>query len=772
MNVSIKRVLSFVLALAMVLAMVPAISIAANAATLTGLTDTTIGLTTNNSNGSWSVSGNSISGSVTGGNLGSLWFSKSTTLTITNNKATAAMLSFDYSVSFANSDTGNYVTVAGTKHSGPTAVTATYGPTEIAAGGTITVVINADKNSGGGNNKTSVSITKLSLVTQASGITTTFAPVTGGSYTVNGEAITAETAMVNDSTTSYAMVATVASGYKFVGWYSTAADKYLSFETSLTTQFEADTTVYPVFVTNETAIFLAGGQRYTDLNKAASSGASQVTLISSGAIAPGNYTIPSGVTLLIPKDSGYASQGAKPTAHTGEGSYVTPYVYMTLTVPTGATITVNGTIEASSDHYSCQGHSGRIYGSAPYGPYGAINMAADSNIVLNSGATMYAWGYVYGDGTVTANSGAKVYEYMQITDFCGGNNLSDITQCFPIAQYYIQNIETELVLHYGSEEYIFASVTAASMTFGMATLFISSSNAMFRPASGTTITKDYDPTTDRCSFTVDGDLTLSSITIKLPTGAGLAGLPSSLDSSEYILGLNGNMSLYANSGKITIAQDISVMPGAEIYVANGATLHVASGDSSGLTVSGSSAGHNVYVYDAAEWGTYIFSSRKLTPAPYSPTPGRYVRTAADLKDVIIDINGTVTTDGFVYTTAGGAAVISSQGTGKIVMNNGAGTETAMLQLNGTGNSKKQIAVTSAKLLNADGTYTETAGAVAGDTFIYKNGKWAKVTDATITFNANGGAGNMASQTVTAADILAGNTSVMLSGNTVLGDCSL
>ena len=46
---------------------------------------------------------------------------------------------------------------------------------------------------------------------------------------------------------------------------------------------------------------------------------------------------------------------------------------------------------------------------------------------------------------------------------------------------------------------------------------------------------------------------------------------------------------------------------------------------------------------------------------------RYTRTANDLKDAKIDINGTMTANGGVYTTAGGGNIISSKGTGQFVL---------------------------------------------------------------------------------------------------------
>ena len=59
-----KRLLSLVLAFALVLSLVPAMTLGAYAAAISGLTDTSIGLSGGSSY--WKASGNTLKGSVTG----------------------------------------------------------------------------------------------------------------------------------------------------------------------------------------------------------------------------------------------------------------------------------------------------------------------------------------------------------------------------------------------------------------------------------------------------------------------------------------------------------------------------------------------------------------------------------------------------------------------------------------------------------------------------------------------------------------------------------
>ena len=106
-------------------------------------------------------------------------------------------------------------------------------------------------------------------------------------------------------------------------------------------------------------------------------------------------------------------------------------------------------------------------------------------------------------------------------------------------------------------------------------------------------------------------------------------------------------------------------------------------------------------------------------------PGRsYNRTAADLSDAEIEVNGSLTAEGGIYTTEHGANICSSS-SGVYNQSGAPGTETATHQYTQSGSSvtNHDIAISPAKLKNADGTYTETSAAKSGDSISYVNGTW-------------------------------------------------
>ncbi|MFR0795713.1 MAG: hypothetical protein ACLSHG_04685 [Oscillospiraceae bacterium] len=57
---------------------------------------------------------------------------------------------------------------------------------------------------------------------------------------------------------------------------------------------------------------------------------------------------------------------------------------------------------------------------------------------MKNGGSLYAWGFVVGSGSVTAESGGTVWEWFQIDDFRGGTASGAMGNgVFPFSQYCI-----------------------------------------------------------------------------------------------------------------------------------------------------------------------------------------------------------------------------------------------------------------------------------------------------------------------------------------------
>ena len=697
-----KRFLSLALSMLMVLSLLPTgvLSVTAYAATsgtVAGLLDANIGLTYSGSaDDAWSASGTQITGSAqsTGGTCSDK--SYNSTLTIKNNKATKATLSFAYAIE-QNSGTikvdGSTVTANGNFSK------------ELEAGAAITVKIES-----GSTTATKITMTNVVLVSDVTA-TTTFVPAENGTYTVDGKAVTEEYSNTQSSMTAYQVVATPTDGYQFLGWYNLTTGKCIATAATTALNIESACTITAKFVSKSLALFETGGQRFADLNEAVAyaqaNGQPVITLATDGSIS-GSYTIPADITLLIPFDEAGTLYTDSPAAiRTTPASKA----FRTLTMSEGTSITVNGAISLGGRYFAAGGgQQGR-----PVGDYGYIKMADSSSITVKNGGNLYAWGFISGNGSILAESGATVYEFYQIADFRGGSASSGMgNKVFPFSQYFVQNIEVPLTLNAGANEIVFSGVFAMSTTYATSIKFIGD-NGMFKVVSGS-FTKDYDEKTDRLILTVNGEAQLNTLALKL---AGM-----SVNSASYVLPITNNISINIQSGKVAINQDTALLAGVEVNIAEGADLTV-------------SSGKNLYVYAADEWNSdnFVWGSCKFKSVAYAPGKA-YNRSNADLKDVKIDVNGTLTAIGAIYTTAGGADICSSNRTGDYIQRGALGTETVTHQYNASSNDIS-IAITPAKLHNANTAkpYTETAGASAGDVFKYVKDQWIK-NPCTITFDAN------------------------------------
>ena len=476
---------------------------------------------------------------------------------------------------------------------------------------------------------------------------------------------------------------------------------------------------------NGAATFSVGGTTYADFSEAlsaAENGTDKTVVVASNGSISGEYTIPAGVTLLVPFDDANTLYTTSPDVVETVANQI---AYRTLTLDSNTSITVCGAISVGGKLFT----SRNSHVCKPTGAYGQIQMNVGSQITVENGGELYAWGYITGSGNVHITSGATVYECFQVTDWRGGSATmkfgtpADVKKVFPFSQYYVQNIEAPLTIEYGGAEKAYIAAYGENIAIGFV-----GAGGMFELADGATFTKTYDPTTDRIIFDISGNASLKGIKIKV--------LFATIDSANYVLPINNNVNINIHSGVTTISQDAALLPGVKVAIDNGAELKIQSGA-------------NLYVYDADEWSkNYVWGSGEdgISPVAYSPS-GKGSRT---ISDAAIDINGTLNVEGSVYTTTGGADIYSSKGTGRYVQTKAPGTESNTYQCTQSGSgflgtkiTPVEIRITAAKLHNADGSYTETATARADDVFYYVNGKWVSEipTAITITYNKNDGTEN-------------------------------
>ena len=465
--------------------------------------------------------------------------------------------------------------------------------------------------------------------------------------------------------------------------------------------------------TSTPATFRVGGQTYTDLGDAiaaAQSGTDKTIVVATDGSLSGSYTIPAGVTLLVPFDAAATLYKETPTA---TRTAATAKAYRKLVLSAGASLNVEGAISVGGQYYSAGGS--QVGGMV--GNYGHLWLNTGAAITVKNGGALYAWGFVSGNGAVAAESGAKVYEWFQIGDFRGGRaTMCMSNRVFPFSQYFIQNIESPLTIYSGAEEILYTDIYASNSQNGASVTFIGNSG-MFKVLSGS-LTKQYDAAQDRMVYTVNGKAELNSLSIN--SGA------LSVDSSEYVLPITNNMTLHITPrSSITTKQDIALLPGVQVYVDKAAELTIA-------------AGRKAYIYDSDQWTdqNYVNPNAKFKSVLYSPTKS-YTRTNADLVDALVDVNGTLIAAGAIYTTKNGADVCSSQKTGRYIMKATSGTDTITYQYTQSGSdvTAHEIGIDPIRLKNDNGSYTATKGK-AQDQYNFEVDKWLKCQRLLVIFDPN------------------------------------
>ena len=614
-------------------------------------------------------------------------FSRSGTVTIKNKTNDTRIFVINYDVSISHPD--SYITVGGTKHT-TTLQNQSY-TVELAGNSSTTINMYIDKAKSSRSAVITFNDISDSKVTTASvkfaSYDTNFATSAVGSYTITGvtasDYIDKNVAYPNyTSTNGIAVTAAAVSGYEFFGWIDTSTHELLAKTMSATLRPEKDCTISPVYIATSSTqgIFMANSILYPSWETAfAGAGSHTVILLRNCTLPAGTYTIGSNQKLLIPYDD-------KHTAHfDGSPNMVTvstPTVYRTLTLADGAVIQCNGSINVGGQ-VSAESSS---YAGRPTGAYGKINMlGANSKLVLASAdstnstaGALYCYGFIIGSGQVVAESGASVYETFDACGFRGGTTtsgawmskagLTKTYKSFLFSEYSIHNIELDFTIESGASWYTVASIAPSiGDTIQAAAQFAGTTNGMFRMGSDASLLRSYNPNTDRTTFAINGTVDLSGFVLSMGG--------TNLDTSQFILGINGGWDVVIESGTTTLNSHIKLMPGATMTIDEDGKLLV---------------NKNLYIYDAADYAGkgYVYYRQKngnaafsyieaynCMPTQYIATTNKsynvqadsFVRTISgnDHAKVIVDGTLEVGNTGGVYTTSNGG-----QSAGKMLLGEG------------------------------------------------------------------------------------------------------
>lgn len=434
--------------------------------------------------------------------------------------------------------------------------------------------------------------------------------------------------------TAVTLTAQPKDGCHFYGWVDDAGT-FLSDRPEYEVSVNNDMTIHAEFASEGAYEARRGSTFYTSLTEAlVDNKRSDIFLLKDTTLTE-DAEIPTGVTLYIPYEEHYTTDYKN--GGDSNDNKITATPFRLLTVNSGVTLTVNGTLRLGAKMGKMtlcyQGHNNGAYG-------GVIN---EGTIAVNG--TLDSWGLITGSGTVTAVGGGTVYEPFIVCDFAGGNNLKNLYQAdaAPFKRYAMQNIQCTLQLDSGSTLYGRGCLYGDS-SYNEVEIPIVASGGLFQLADGASITRTYDPEQQvsvfpgigRENWTVSGGMTFGALEMNVlgvQISTGKCGFP-----------LPYNLSMTLKNGSYNIPNHLRVMPGAALTVGRKATL----------TVGGS-----LYVLDGLKQG--------------SMSGVRYASTE-QLKSSGFSACGELTVDGGKLAVSSGAffgGVVQSTGSGSISIAEGA-----------------------------------------------------------------------------------------------------
>lgn len=566
-----------------------------------------------------------------------------------------------------------------------------------------------------------------------------------------------ETYLRSDMYTIASLTATANSGYKFFGWQTvdeSGNGTYFSYEATLTNKrFDGGTKIRPVFIPADQAIFVikedinktpyydlqealdvASGDKSTVVFNAPTKGTTGTLYPKAGGSA---YTIPQGVTLLIPGDAEYTCRtkyssdlpdtdfpefDPRPVSEEGRGDVIV--CYSKLELSDGTNITLDG---GNICVYSTISSTRLFNGMS--GSYGWIEMGENCEIATTSGqqSYLYVLGYITGPKTLSSsiklNDKSTAYEAFQMTDFRGGTALSpnifglgglgvasNDKGVFPSEQFYIQNIEVPMTIKSGAILKGMLPATVSGSLQKCEVEIIAQAKGLIQLTSNVELIKYYDSERDVQVYHVIGkganqsSATLGNVSVDVSV--------ISMDTKKFVLPITSNMEIIFENVTMSSANRVGMLAGSKIWIKENAVLNQSA---------------QFYVHDKVEnkyvggdgfKGSGYFGSEneELIPVRHTPNGTHRKRTVKDLTSAQLRVDGQLNiTDKGLYTTASGADIVSFKDGAQIKISKSykeAAKNEKLYRLRQNSNVAVQypeLSIEPAWLKNSNGEYVETTG---------------------------------------------------------------
>ncbi len=324
--------------------------------------------------------------------------------------------------------------------------------------------------------------------------------------------------------------------------------------------------------------FSVGEEIYSDLNEALTAAQADetklVTVSEDTTLPEGTYTIPAGVTLLVPcmdDDPGYIIETKydKETKFGPDGTDTTgqfgpnAQTYRTLNVPNNVTLNIEGTLLVNA---VTGRKSAGLYDQDVNGGCGEIMLGG--KIQVKSGGLLDVYGYVKGTGSIEAESGGTVQDLYVVRHWRGGTVASGtFSTLSSITESDMHNIQVRTAVMSGAT--LSGNVKMFADKQYHRTLFaqIDNEDGMIHLAEGANAVKTY--AGEREQLELSGGGTTGSGTLNI------AVLGLSLNTMRYLFPVDGDNDFVLNGGEWKIEQAFKFMPGATLTLKQGAALTIA-----------------------------------------------------------------------------------------------------------------------------------------------------------------------------------------------------
>lgn len=660
--------------------------------------------------GAWSqengiVTGKSISGRYKQElGLGTFYVPHIATLKITNSTAEAFTLEFNWSTEDSNIDDPNQ---RGSVSVDNNTSRKNHFNKALAGGDSIIIKVTSPQNTYGTGTRNGITTITLSnfKITSAADTSVTLVSSKDGAYTVSTGGASAKTVEADavdqtysfDSTKGITVKAAPVEGKRFYMWWDPTTKVPYSTKEEETLFLSNNQKIQPVFVDEaayaqnflvrhdnkdqyfvywEDVMQMAAANQDYEKNVVLLTDYTLPTAVSGHTgtyvAADGTYSLPDGVTLVVPYDATNDTSPTRTKNCTTEPGQ--SKVFRKLTVPSGvqlkvpsaATLIVNAVQGAQNGAASM----GRIVSD-----YGELEV----NGKLDVTGTLYARGFVTGSGQVTANSSSKIYQLMQIQDWRGGSVTFGLyNYLMAINMYSFENIMADMTYRGGSQLLVQACIVAGNACVAVDVPVMTDGTgvkSIFVLDPQGQIETSYNKENDQLTISMTkGKVTMQCLTLDMSQGKeGLM-----IDSQKYPLAVNDSMQIVVKNGA-TLQTDykLKFLPGTSVTVEKGATM-IVSQDS------------ELYFYSRDSYDTRYANNRERTRLNYDLID-RAGETVTPTEDAKLDVYGTLEVYGTLMQSDDGKGGLEPHTGAQIVMHNNPVTEGTVNECIGLGKTgNKQI----------------------------------------------------------------------------------